>query len=90
MPIFLHGHLEHLIGNLAGQLYMGAGIEYGIGFWSFVFLYMVTGIGGNLMSACFLPAAYSVGASTAVFGLVGYYFAYIITNWQQMGQKGWG
>jgi rhomboid protease GluP len=82
MPIFLHGHLEHLIGNLAGQLYMGAGIEYGIGFWSFVFLYMITGIGGNLLSACLNPASYSVGASTAVFGLVGFLASYTVTNWQ--------
>ena len=81
MPIFLHGHLEHLIGNLTGQLFMGAGIEHGIGFWPFVLLYMLTGIGGNLLSCCIKPEAYSVGASTAVFGLVGYLVAYIITNW---------
>jgi len=55
MPIFLHGHLEHLIGNLVGQIYMGAGIEYGIGLWSFIFVYMTTGIGGNLLSACIIP-----------------------------------
>lgn len=84
MPIFLHGHLEHLIGNLVGQIYMGVGIETGIGLWSFIFLYMITGIGGNLLSAIIRPEQYSVGASTAVFGLVGYYLAYIFTNWQQM------
>jgi len=55
MPIFLHGHFEHLMGNLAGQLFMGAGIEFGIGFWPFVILYMLTGIGGNLLSACIQP-----------------------------------
>jgi rhomboid protease GluP len=90
MPIFLHGHLEHLIGNLTGQLFMGAGIEYGIGFWSFVFVYMTTGIGGNLLSACIIPASYSVGASTAVFGLVGYLVGYLFTNWQSMGRRGIG
>jgi rhomboid protease GluP len=85
MPIFLHGHLEHLVGNLVGQVFMGAGIEYGIGLGPFIFLYMITGIGGNLLSACIMPASYSVGASTAVFGLVGYLIAYVFTNWQQMG-----
>ena len=78
------------MGNLAGQLYMGSGIEWGIGFWWFFFLYIICGIGGNLLSAVINPAAYSVGASTAVFGLVGYYLAYIFTNWQQMGNKDWG
>jgi membrane associated rhomboid family serine protease len=60
---------------------MGAGIEYGIGFWYMVFLYIITGFGGNLLSSVVSPAAYGVGASTAVFGLVGYYIAYIFTNW---------
>jgi len=46
---------------------MGAGIEYGIGLWSFIFVYIITGIGGNLLSACIRPETYSVGASTAVF-----------------------
>ena len=88
-PIFLHGHLEHLVGNVIGQLYMGSGIENGIGFWYFAFLYLLTGFGGNLLSAVCNPPAYGVGASTAVFGLVGYYISYIFTNWQFMSRKGW-
>jgi len=36
------------------------------------FLYMITGIGGNLLSAVLNPMAFGVGASTAVFGLVGF------------------
>jgi rhomboid protease GluP len=90
MPIFLHGHLEHLVGNLVGQVFMGAGIEHGIGLWPFIFLYMLTGIGGNLLSAVVHPDTYGVGASTAVFGLVGYLVAYIFTNWQQMGNRDFG
>ena len=66
---------------------MGVGIEHGIGLWAFIFLYMLSGIGGNLLSACIHPDTYGVGASTAVFGLVGYLVAYIFTNWQQMGNR---
>jgi rhomboid protease GluP len=69
---------------------MGSGIEYGIGFLKMTLLYLITGFGGNLLSSVMNPAAYGVGASTAVFGLVGFYVAYIFTNWQFMGRVGWG
>ena len=69
---------------------MGAGIEYGIGVWYMVFLYMLSGWGGNLLSTCIHPLAFGVGASTAVFGLVGFYIAYICTNWQYMCRKDMG
>ena len=88
-PIFLHGHLEHLVGNVLGQLYMGSNIESGIGFGYFAFLYMLSGIGGNLLSGVINPSAYGVGASTSDFGLVGFYFAYLFTDWYSMGRKDW-
>ena len=68
---------------------MGAGIENGIGFGYMVFLYLITGFGGNLLSSVLNPVSYGVGASTAVFGLVGFYVQYIFTHWQFMGQKDW-
>ena len=52
---------------------MGAGIEYGIGPWYMTFLYLITGFGGNLLSSVLNPVSFGVGASTAVFGLVGFY-----------------
>jgi membrane associated rhomboid family serine protease len=61
---------------------MGSGIEFGIGFAKMSFLYILTGFGGNLLSSVANPAAFGVGASTAVFGLVGFYVAYLFTNWQ--------
>ena len=82
----MHGHLEHIVGNVTAQLYMGAGIEHGIGFLKFLFLYIVTGVGGITLSMCVRPAAHGVGASTAVFGLVGFLIAYIFTNWGSMGR----
>mmetsp|Transcript_14800 Transcript_14800/g.25173 ORF Transcript_14800/g.25173 Transcript_14800/m.25173 type:complete len:227 (-) Transcript_14800:75-755(-) len=85
-PILLHGHLEHIVGNVTFQLYMGSGIEDGIGVIKMVFLYFVSGFGGNLLSSVLNPAAYGVGASTSVFGLVGFYVAYIFSNWSFMGR----
>ena len=90
MPIILHGYLEHLIGNIVGQLYMGSGIEWGIGFGWMAFLYILSGFGGNLLSCLINPESYGVGASTSVFGLVGFYISYIFTNWQYMQRKAYG
>jgi len=69
---------------------MGSGIEHGIGVWWMIFLYLLSGFGGNLLSSVVNPASYGVGASTAVFGLVGFYVSYIFSNWQFMGRFGWG
>ena len=86
-PIFLHGHFEHLLGNVVAQLILGSGIEYGIGVVKMIILYILTGIGGNLLSAILSPAQFGVGASTSVFGLVGFLIAYIFTNFFDMGRK---
>ena len=69
---------------------MGSGIEWGIGFGWMAFLYLITGLGGNLLSSVLNPAAFGVGASTAVFGLVGFYVSYLFTNWRHMQRKAFG
>lgn len=79
-PTFLHGSLDHIAGNVVMQLLLGVGIENGIGTGYFALLYLTCGIGGNLLSAIASPAGYGVGASTADFGLVGFYISYLITN----------
>jgi membrane associated rhomboid family serine protease len=66
---------------------LGSGIEYGIGVLKMSILYILTGIGGNLLSAILSPAQFGVGASTSVFGLVGFLIAYIFTNFFDMGRK---
>ena len=55
---------------------MGSGIESGIGFGRMAFLYIITGLGGITLSMVVRPNAHGVGASTAVFGLVGYLVSY--------------
>ena len=51
---------------------LGVGIEYGIGVGYMILLYFSAGVGGNLLSGVCNPDAGGVGASTAVFGLVGF------------------
>ena len=63
---------------------MGSGIEYGIGFWWMAFLYLVSEIGGVLLCITVRPEMYGIGASCAGFGLVGYYFSYLFTNFEDL------
>jgi len=65
---------------------MGSGIEAGIGFGRMAFLYIICGLGGITLSMCVRPSAHGVGASTAVFGLVGYLISYLFTHFQYMSR----
>lgn len=83
----MHGHLEHIMGNFVGQLFMGSGIEDGIGVVRMIILYFLGGLGGILFSMDVRPYTHGVGASTAIFGLVGFYIAYLFSNFFYMGRK---
>lgn len=63
----------HLCLNLLSTLVIGSGLENGLGFWRLFALYFFSAFGGILFSCVFNPLSYSVGASTAIFGLIGYY-----------------
>ena len=72
-PVFLHASFAHLCLNLLSTIVIGSGLENGLGSWKLCSLYFVSSFGGVLFSCVFNPLAYSVGASTAIFGLIGYY-----------------
>lgn len=69
---------------------MGVGIEAGLGPLRVFILYILCGLGGNLFSMNINPGAHGVGASTAIFGLIGFYGAYLFTNWTYMGRMRYG
>tara|TARA_B110000285_G_C14958298_1_gene530324 strand:- start:129 stop:629 length:501 start_codon:yes stop_codon:yes gene_type:complete len=86
-PTFLHGNAYHIIANVVSQLFLGNGIEYGLGMKRFIGLYSLTGFGGMLLSSIMKPESFAIGASTSVFGLVGFYISYLFTNWSFMGRE---
>lgn len=51
-----------------------------MGVYRFATLYFISGIGGILFSAL-CSDTLSVGASTAVYGLIGAYVSYLVLNW---------
>jgi rhomboid protease GluP len=85
-PVFLHASFMHLVLNLLSTLVIGSGLENGLGFWKLTSLYFISGFGGILFSCVFNPLSYSVGASTAIFGLIGYYIAYLCIEWNRLGE----
>ena len=76
---FLHAGLIHLIVNMYSLAVIGTQVETYIGKWKFLFIYLISAISGSLLSLTFAdPFVVSVGASGALFGLMGslLYFGY--------------
>lgn len=73
--VFLHAGLSHLGSNLIVQILMGSIVERNIGHIKYLLLFLLSGIGGNIVSVLYDSAlgvnTYSVGASGAVFGVMG-------------------
>lgn len=73
---FLHGSLLHIGVNMLSLWYLGRFIEYAMGSWRMLLVYMVSlvasGLGVVYLSAPLVP---TVGASGAIFGLFGALFA---------------
>lgn len=59
---------------------IGSSLEADIGIGKFAALYFLSGFGGILFSAVCSDMR-SMGASTAVYGLVGSYLSFLIMNW---------
>ena len=77
--IFLHGGLIHLLCNMYTLYIIGPQIESFFGKIKYLLIYIGSGICGNLLSMLFLADNHvSIGASGAIFGLLGalVYFGY--------------
>lgn len=69
---YLHGGLLHLVFNSYALMTLGPLIEEAFGPRRFFLLYTVSGIAGFAASAWFYPGVLSIGASGAIFGLLGF------------------
>eukprot|EP00472_Partenskyella_glossopodia_P012978 CAMPEP_0197521712 /NCGR_PEP_ID=MMETSP1318-20131121/6959_1 /TAXON_ID=552666 /ORGANISM="Partenskyella glossopodia, Strain RCC365" /LENGTH=296 /DNA_ID=CAMNT_0043073817 /DNA_START=80 /DNA_END=967 /DNA_ORIENTATION=+ len=83
-PIFLHGGILHLASNLFFQCRIGFIFELRWGLANYIAVYFLTGIGATYFSCLLSPASISVGASGALFGLIGADLAYLIMNWRAL------
>ncbi len=74
---FLHGGFIHLLFNMYALFIIGTQVENYVGKLKFMGIYLISAISGSLMS-CIFKDVVSVGASGAIFGLLGalLYFGY--------------
>jgi rhomboid protease GluP len=78
-PALLHGSLPHIAFNMYALLSFGTSLERYFGHGRFFLLYLLGAFTGNVASFLFSPG-YSVGASTAIFGLLGAEAVFLIQN----------
>ncbi|PON50833.1 Peptidase S54, rhomboid [Parasponia andersonii] len=69
--IWLHAGVIHLLVNMLSLVFIGIRLEQQFGF----------GFGGSILSSLFIQNNISVGASGALFGLLGAMLSELLTNW---------
>ena len=88
--MFLHFGFSHLMNNMVMLLVIGYSLEPEIGKIRFLFIYLGSGLMGNLVSAWFDVSqgsyAVSAGASGAIFGIVGALLYVAIRNHGRVGE----
>ncbi len=78
-PALLHANLMHIGFNMYALLSFGTGLERHFGHGRFFMLYVLGAFAGNVMSFL-MTNADSLGASTAIFGLVGAEAIFLVKN----------
>ncbi|PWA92727.1 peptidase S54, rhomboid [Artemisia annua] len=85
--MWLHAGIFHIFANMLSLLGVGIRLEQEFGFLRIGLLYIVSGLGGSLLSSLFLRKTVSVGASGALFGLLGAMLSELLTNWTIYANK---
>ena len=69
--MFVHGGLVHVAANMWCLWNFGPIAERVYGRWRFLIVYLLTGLASSVASVAMHPSTISVGASGAIFGVVG-------------------
>ena len=78
-PALLHASIPHILFNMYALFSFGTGLERHFGHGRFLLLYVLAAYTGNVVSFL-LSGGYSVGASTAIFGLLGAEAIFLFQN----------
>ncbi|GER44544.1 rhomboid family protein [Striga asiatica] len=85
--IWLHAGVIHLLANMLSLVFIGIRLEQQFGFVRVGPIYLLSGIGGSVLSSLFIQKSISVGASGALFGLLGAMLSELFTNWTIYSNK---
>lgn len=77
---FLHGGIIHLAFNMYALYSIGPQIEEIYGKKKYISIYFLSGIGSSFLSYYMLPNTLSIGASGAIFGLLGALVIFALKN----------
>jgi membrane associated rhomboid family serine protease len=83
--MFLHGFLLHIAFNMYALWVIGRPVEQYLGRTRYIGLYFVSGLAGAAGALLQSPVVPVVGASGAIFGILG---AMLIIEWQATGRLG--
>lgn len=89
---FLHYGAYHLASNMLNLVLIGPIVEYILGKWRYLLVYMVSGTGACLVivlltEAGLQPRAFGLGASGAIMGVTGALIAIFLRSWWNEGAK---
>jgi rhomboid protease GluP len=87
-PVLIHDHqnLLHIGFNMYALFIFGPGLERRFGPFRFLALYLLAGFSGNVLSFL-LSSGISVGASTAIFGLIAAEGVFLYQNRKLFGEE---
>jgi membrane associated rhomboid family serine protease len=83
--MFLHASLLHIGFNMLALWWIGRPVENYLGTTRYLLLYFVSGLAGSAGALVYAPTSPAVGASGAIFGVLG---AMLILEWQHTGRFG--
>lgn len=85
-PVFLHASILHIGFNMYALFVLGPGLERFLGHSTYAITYFLSGLAGNVFSFLLSPNP-SLGASTAIFGLIGAQTIFIFRNRVLFGSR---
>ena len=83
---FLHGGLSHIAFNMYALKIIGSEVEYVYGKVKYITIYLISALGGSIFSYLFNANSISVGASGAIFGLLGAMIIFGIKHKSKIGK----
>jgi membrane associated rhomboid family serine protease len=86
-PIFFHASLLHIFFNMYALYNIGRVIEPPLGYARFLMIYFFSGVAGGFASFLLTPS-YSLGASGAIFGLIGALAVFLLRHKRLLGPVG--
>lgn len=86
--MFLHGGFSHIACNMFSLYCIGPLVEQVYGKTKYILMYFISGLAGSILSLIFMSnQTVSIGASGAIFGLLGVVLVFAVKTRKQIGKN---